>query len=69
MYGFNSQHEAQAQANVLSVRYPENHYEVAPHRYAERSYKPNDIAVTWGVKRYVPYCDEMSWRLDGFVWF
>jgi hypothetical protein len=69
MYGFANQDEAQTRATALSARYPENRYEVAPHRYAERSYGPNGIAVTWGVKRYVPYCDAMPWRLDGFVWF
>lgn len=64
MYGFQSQEFAEAQAAQLRSRNDGNRYEVAPHRVSVTGF-----SLTWGVKRYVPYCAVMPERFDGFVWF
>jgi hypothetical protein len=47
-----------------------NRYEVGIHKDAETNiWGRGDKTVTYGVKRFVPYCAAMPERFDGFVWF
>jgi hypothetical protein len=64
MYGL-SEDVAQTKAAELNRRNDGNRYEVAAHSWTAYGNYP----LTWGVVRYVPYCDAMPWRHDGFVWF
>ena len=76
MYGFASKGQAEERAEKLRVSEPENKFVVSPHswlpglptRMSDDSI--NELAArTWGILRYVPYCEQMPWRLTGFVWF
>lgn len=71
MYGFDERRIAEARAAELTQRHPENRYEVARHKNEEVQHLTGrvDFSVTYGVKRYVPYCPAMPERFDGFVWF
>ena len=69
-YGFSDQVDAMTRAQALRAQHPENRYEVAVHKHAERSlWGRENKTVKYGVLCYVPYCDAMTWRCDGFVWF
>lgn len=70
MYGFADKAIAEEKANDLQKRNPTERYEVGMHKHLETNiWGRGDKTVTWGVKRYVPYCEAMPWRFDGFVWF
>lgn len=71
MYGFDTRAEAQRQADRLTALHPEQRFEVALHKHREFNIWTGrtDFEVTYGVKRFVPYCDAMPERFDGFVWF
>ena len=70
-YGFSTFEEALKHADELAAKFPENRYEVDLHKRPERSmYRMHlDMTVTYGVKCYVPYCENMPERLIGYVWF
>jgi hypothetical protein len=59
-YGFESKAIAERCQAKLQEQYPEHRYEVALHDSRRR---------TWGVMRYVPYCDKMPLRCTGFIDF
>ena len=70
MYGFNTHEEAQKRADALIARNDGNRYEVAIHKHPETNiWGRGDKTVMYGVQRYVPYCEAMPERFDGFVWF
>jgi hypothetical protein len=69
MYGM-TEANAQTQAVELARRNPQNRYAVAMHKHPETNiWGRGDRSVTWGVLCYVPYCEAMPYRLEGFVWF
>ncbi len=59
-----SKERAEELATTLRVNHPENCYLASPHEWY-----PNNTPKKWGVVRYIPYCEQMPWRCDGFVWF
>jgi hypothetical protein len=70
MYGLKTEAEAQSKIAALKLRFPEDRFEVALHKYPQRNwFGHDDLSVSYGVKRYTPYCDAMPERFAGFVWF
>jgi hypothetical protein len=71
MYGFESQAEAEVRAARLRLLHPGNRYVVALHKHPEMNIWTGkmDQTVTYGVQRWVPYCEAMPEKFDGFVWF
>lgn len=65
MYGFADGMTAATKCAELIAKNDGNRYVVAPYSWAAYS----NIPLTWGVQRYVPYCEAMPERLEGFVWF
>jgi hypothetical protein len=66
MYGFTDKATAILKAEELRRKDTVNKYEVHAHSFTDSWLR---VPLTWGVVKYVPYCDAMPWRLDGFVWF
>ena len=63
MYGLDEQTAAVKCAELITKQ-DGNRYHVAPH-----SWTFTGQPLTWGVVRCVPYCEQMPWKHDGFVWF
>lgn len=69
MYGF-TELEARTKAKALRLLNDGNRYEVSIYKHPETNiWGRGDKTVLYGVKRYVPYCEAMPERFDGFVWF
>lgn len=68
-YGTTDKAKAEAKAEELQKQYPANKYEVAIHDHASRGLfsRQPQRPVTWGVLRFIPYCEKMPFRCDGFV--
>jgi hypothetical protein len=70
MYGFESKEVAETKAKELRAstsfggQQSSTRFVVMPH-----SYSVSGVPLTYGVGRYVPYCEKMPERFDGFVWF
>jgi hypothetical protein len=70
MYGFADKMLAQEKASKLQKstsfggQQSSTRFVVQPH-----SWTVTGLPLTWGVGRYVPYCEAMPERFDGFVWF
>lgn len=62
-YGTRCKELAEQKAAELARQYPTNRYEVQPHEVS-----PKGFAVTWGVMQFSPYCAQMPWRCNGFLW-
>jgi hypothetical protein len=74
MYG-HTRHQANHFAAFIRAQEPGNVFEVTPHSwhpgfYTRSEGKVNEEAArTWGVVRWVPYCDKVPLRNTGFVAF
>jgi hypothetical protein len=70
MYGSTDKAVAISKAAELRYRDAVNRYEVHAHSYSDSWLTgKQSVPLTWGVVRYVPYCDAMPWRCAGFVRF
>jgi CRISPR/Cas system-associated exonuclease Cas4 (RecB family) len=63
-YGFDDKETAERLRDILAERHPDEKFEVEVHSRSRMK-----DTLTWGVVRYVPYCEAMPWRCTGFVDF
>lgn len=59
MYGTLRRQAAESLLSHLQHIHPDNRYELALH---------DPRRGTWGVLLYTPYCEQMPFRCEGFVW-